>query len=524
MEWKLVNSLGDDVLFVGRKNRVCCSAAKLGLAKGCLYYTPPVHQLDEFYLPMGSQISPADMGLYKFDVEGAGDYEISPRLRLPGPVFAPDWIMMPDEQRRNEAKLSINEGDQDYYISKAGGNQISTSSYNDSENEIAKQFVRHMSALELEEEKHWGILNEDMVVLIGSYLHPLDYVHFRSVCKASRQIMPVVKPTFTSTQILETTYLSPWLLFSKDNSSTVYNLVNPMHDNENYPLNFSELLLGATIRFQKGCWLLMSREEELFFYNPFTREIIKLPDFPGCYYRSDISFSSIPTSADCIVFAIEVRLLSDDCEYSIHCIKRGKLDWDFFDFDEKMYSPYWPLRNTPISFGGDFYSVGYDGALGIFDLGNDGYSWEVFEKPHQQFKDSYPSFLVKCGDDLLLMKLGCLEMPVRIFRLDFAEMEWVKVESLGKHMLFISDITCFSAIASNSRMENKIYFPRLCLNGEGVLFYSLETGNFHSFGSQHFAKKFCGTKGWFRNCTWIEPNWSKSTRQELDWIKPPSLP
>ncbi|KAI3936884.1 hypothetical protein MKW92_027094 [Papaver armeniacum] len=57
LEWKLVNSLGDDVLFVGRKNRICCSAARLGLARGCVYYTLPVHQLDEFHLPMGSQMS-----------------------------------------------------------------------------------------------------------------------------------------------------------------------------------------------------------------------------------------------------------------------------------------------------------------------------------------------------------------------------------------------------------------------------------------------------------------------------------
>ncbi|KAI3874949.1 hypothetical protein MKW98_019522 [Papaver atlanticum] len=479
MEWKLVSSLGDDVLFEGRKNRICCSAAKLGLARGCLYYIPPVHQLDEFFLPMGSQISPANLGLYKFEVEGAGCYDISPCLRLSEPVFAPDWILLPDGQRKKECKLSINEENQDYIL----------------KNESTKQIYR-LNALNLEkeeEERCWGILNEDMVVLISSYLHPLDYVNFRSVCKSNRQIMPVVKTTFTSTQILETTNLSPWLLFSGDNSSTVYNLVNPMHDNENYLMNFSELLLERS------------------------------SNFPGCYYRSDISFSSIPTSSDCVVFAIEARTSSDDeIELSIYCIKRGSQDWDFFDFDEEKFSPSSPLRNTPILFDGEFYCVGYDGALGNFDL-NDGYSWEALEKPRQQFKDSYPTFLAECGGDLLLVKLGCSEMPVRIFRLDF-EMEWVKLESLGKHMLFINGISCFSAIAPNSRMANNVYFPRLCLNGEGVLFYSLETGSYHSFENRDYAKNFCGAKGWLRNYTWIEPNWSKSTPQELDWFKLPSLP
>ncbi|RZC54124.1 hypothetical protein C5167_012980 [Papaver somniferum] len=87
---------------ITRKNRICCSSARLGLARGCVYYTLPVHQLDEFHLPMGSQMSLADLGLYKFEVEDIGDYDISPCLRLQEPVFTPDWIMMPDGQRRKE--------------------------------------------------------------------------------------------------------------------------------------------------------------------------------------------------------------------------------------------------------------------------------------------------------------------------------------------------------------------------------------------------------------------------------------
>ncbi|XP_026422771.1 uncharacterized protein LOC113318751 isoform X1 [Papaver somniferum] len=323
MEWKLVNSLGDNVLFVGPENRICFSAAKLGLSRGCLYYILPVDQFELYCLPMGYQISPADMRLFKFEVEGAEDYDISPYLRLPEPVFAPDWMVMPNGQRRKVGNMNVNEEDQDD-ISKEVGNKASASSYNYSETESGKQLLR-LGAVELEEEKiPWDILIEDMVVLIASYLHPLDYVHFRSVCKANRQIMPVGMSTFTSSQVLDAAHLSPLLLFSRDNSSTVYSLANPMHDNENYLMNFSELLLDATIRFQKGGWLLMSREIKLFFYNPFTRDIILLPDFPGCYFTVDISFSSIPTSSDCIVFAVEGNASPDVNEISLHCIRRGE--------------------------------------------------------------------------------------------------------------------------------------------------------------------------------------------------------
>ncbi|OVA04481.1 Protein of unknown function DUF295 [Macleaya cordata] len=105
-------------------------------------------------------------------------------------------------------------------------------------------------------------------------------------------------------------------------------------------------------------------------------------------------------------------------------------------------------------------------------------------------------------------------MPTTV-RLDFSKMVWVKVESLGKHMLFISNTSSLSAIAPDSRMENKIYFARL--HGEEILFYSLDTGSYHCLGSRHSAKDFYDTTERL-NCTWIEPNWLGTTEQELDWL------
>ncbi|KAI3977025.1 hypothetical protein MKX01_008883, partial [Papaver californicum] len=54
--------------------------------------------------------------------------------------------------------------------------------------------------------------------------------------------------------------------------------VNPMHNNESYLMNIPELFEGSRIRFSKGGWLLMSKGNTLFFYNPFTKSTIKLPD------------------------------------------------------------------------------------------------------------------------------------------------------------------------------------------------------------------------------------------------------
>ncbi|KAI3903501.1 hypothetical protein MKW98_032155 [Papaver atlanticum] len=246
----------------------------------------------------------------------------------------------------------------------------------------------------------------------------------------------------------------------------------------------------------------------------FSSSWITLPNGRG--RKEDISFSSLPTAPDCYVFGIDRSGFGTSI--TIYTIGRGEQEWEFFsleEFDVQKYSASW---NTPTLFYGVFYSVGNDGTLNKLNLLD--VTYELLEKPHERFNDSYPSLLVKCGEDLLLVKLGCPKMLVRILRMDFSEMEWVEVESLGKHMLFLSDITCFSAISPNSQMENKVYFPRKYLDSEGILCYSLETGRYHSFGgtSQHSANNIYGTKGWHSNCTWIQPNWSKSTAQELDWM------
>ncbi|RZC52645.1 hypothetical protein C5167_021073 [Papaver somniferum] len=77
MGWKEVYSLGDTVLFYSKNTTACCSAAELGLTKGCLYYTLA-----------------QDQSLYKYELEGTGTI-ILPCLKLPIPWFCSYWLMMP---------------------------------------------------------------------------------------------------------------------------------------------------------------------------------------------------------------------------------------------------------------------------------------------------------------------------------------------------------------------------------------------------------------------------------------------
>ncbi|XP_026429807.1 F-box/kelch-repeat protein At1g57790-like [Papaver somniferum] len=357
----------------------------------------------------------------------------------------------------------------------------------------------------------WGNLNGDMVESIANSLHRLDYIHLRSVCKAYRALLPTAM--FTSNT--RGTHLSPWLMFSRDHNSTTFNSLNPMHNNENYLLNHSDLM-RTVIRFQKGGWLLVSKEKMehcLFFSNPFTRETIKLPELPVDFTFSSVSFSSLPTSPDCVVVSIELQSYDDDQVVCLYFIRKGGEFWSSRNFGGSDIENYMPSHNTPAFYKGRFYFEDYNGSLGVFNIKNN--SWKVLEEPYQPFSDIYPSFLVECDGKLLLVKLGRHGTLLGIYRF---ERYCVKVKNLVKHMLFVSHISCFSAIAPNSHMANKVYFLRLCMNGEGVLFYCLETGSYRSFKSRHSASNFTDTEGWYSNCTWIEPNWSKSTAQELEWV------
>ncbi|KAI3893095.1 hypothetical protein MKW92_002091, partial [Papaver armeniacum] len=90
MTWVLVKSLDDHALFLCTNmdtlysNRcyttstACCSAADMGLERGCLFYTLP-----------------EDQTLYAFEVEDNATTVIMPCLELLTPWFLPTWIDMP---------------------------------------------------------------------------------------------------------------------------------------------------------------------------------------------------------------------------------------------------------------------------------------------------------------------------------------------------------------------------------------------------------------------------------------------
>ncbi|KAI3975179.1 hypothetical protein MKX01_020580 [Papaver californicum] len=185
------------------------------------------------------------------------------------------------------------------------------------------------------EESRLGILaSDDLVWSVSNHLHTLDNIHLRAVSKRHRAILNLKRSS--SARTTQTTNSSPWLVFSNYDRSA-FSFVNLLHNNEKYFLNVTEMLKGFGIRFSKGGWLLMANRLQLFFHNPFTRFSIMLPDFPDNVGRfSCISFSCLPTSSDCMVFAFCKRLNDD---VSIFFIKRGEQHWRHGSFAGTYLAP-----------------------------------------------------------------------------------------------------------------------------------------------------------------------------------------
>jgi hypothetical protein len=138
-----------------------------------------------------------------------------------------------------------------------------------------------------------------------------------------------------------------------------------------------------------------------------------------------------------------------------------------------------PLYNiNPVFHNGLFYYLSIKGKLAVIDAVG-GLSWkELVEPPCSGY---FNSFLVECNGNLLSIFEASFGKWVQVFMLNESTMTWIKVKSLENYMLFVGK-TSLSSMAKIHGMENKIYFPRFY--GQSIVFYSLETKNYHTFDNQ----------------------------------------
>ncbi|KAF7114736.1 hypothetical protein RHSIM_Rhsim01G0008500 [Rhododendron simsii] len=362
--------------------------------------------------------------------------------------------------------------------------------------------IENSKESEKELNRDWASLPTDLLCLMLPHLFLGDIKRFHNVCRSWRS---------TPTPSVQ----SP-VLMCIGNDNTRCKFFHPLYKGP-YSMHIPKLS-GAVPRFCKDGWLLMSKgRHSMFFFNPFTKALINLPDLPDNYDFKAMTFTSSPTSFNCMVFGIDAKF---DKYYSISTIRHGEESWHVLRGEHN--SPIFLSDCNPVFHDGEFYCLGQDGNLGVFNP-NEAY-WRVLDKPHRQpHNPSVPhelsneqSFLVECDGEILSVCMSFRGKSITVSKLDSVGMIWHEVESLGEQMLFVSNTSSLSVKRVVQGMENKIYLPRI--HGKCGAFYSVASRLFQTFGNDFSRKDWCGT-GELLSCCWIEPKADTSySKQELNWF------
>jgi hypothetical protein len=123
---------------------------------------------------------------------------------------------------------------------------------------------------------------------------------------------------------------------------------------------------GSTCLASHDGWLLVFRDDSLFFFCPLSGAKIQLPNCPLTKSRDYLAaISSAPTSQDCIVVVLD---RPDHFQFELHTLCRGYDKWVKYQFDLKEYDWY-PLKRCAMFIEGEFIYAS-DINVVIFDVAN----------------------------------------------------------------------------------------------------------------------------------------------------------
>ncbi|XVF56788.1 hypothetical protein PTKIN_Ptkin06aG0148300 [Pterospermum kingtungense] len=274
----------------------------------------------------------------------------------------------------------------------------------------------------------WSDLPLDILNLIIRRLPTnIDQIHFRLVCKNWHL---AELPGYESN--------IPWLLSFHwhfdlgDDMAQLISFHIPSRSNRcQITKNMVEEeleLYGAEICASKYGWLLLQKSDKAYFYNPFSRKAIKLPNMDIDFNRA--TFSSSPISPDCICFAIQSSKSSDKIRFSI--CSPGNLEWCTIEVDGFNKA----VEDVVYS-NGNFYCIFSGGILGAFCVASCNWSMLTCMEPIIEMQVWSRSSFVESNGELLLVFCST---NFHVYRFDWPEMGWIEIHKLGNQALFLGSL------------------------------------------------------------------------------------
>ncbi|KAJ3694785.1 hypothetical protein LUZ60_000162 [Juncus effusus] len=337
--------------------------------------------------------------------------------------------------------------------------------------------------------RQWADIPTDLLELLLSKLSLVDCIYIPTVCK-SWSCVP---------NHLQEAKVWPWLMYCLKDSN-LCKFIDPLYGKE-YSMDLKFLGFDSdkiALHFSKDGWVLVScgngNNISISIINPFTRRVVKLPSCSLCSDSHSLSFSSVPTSPDFVVFGITF--------FALFTWRPGQEKWNDLNGSSNPGNFYF-ARNNPVFFLGEVYCLGRTGNLAVFDLETmecEVLDWPepiLSEKPAREKEDCY---LMEIEGELIsVFPNGGMEGSFRIFKLDQSEMDWIELDDLRDLTLFIDRRSSIAKRAPWESCANRIYFPRFDDDNKLGAFYSMET-------KKYYPKVYGLTEP--LNCVWIEPNFN----------------
>ncbi|XP_045795932.1 F-box/kelch-repeat protein At1g57790-like [Trifolium pratense] len=338
----------------------------------------------------------------------------------------------------------------------------------------------------------WADLPVELLELILSRLIVVDNVRASVVCKRWHSVASSVRAADQS----------PWLMYFPK-SDNCYDFYDPVQ-RKTYSLEFPELD-ECRVCYTKDGWLLLCREQWAIYhhfslFNPFTRELIKLPRFERSYYNA--AFSCAPTSAKCVILTVKHV---NPTLVAISTCYPGANEWTTVNYQHRSVFVI-SIWDKLVFSNGLFYCLSPTGWLGVFDPLER--TWSVLEIPPPKClvenfitKDwRKGKFITAHEGNIFVIHICCGEDPI-IFKLDQTLMEWKEVKTLGGVTLFASFLSSHSRTYITGIMRNSVYFSKVRFYGKRCISFSLDE-------HRYYPNKQCHD--------WVERN-----AFDTIWIEPP---
>ncbi|KVI12031.1 F-box domain, cyclin-like protein [Cynara cardunculus var. scolymus] len=374
--------------------------------------------------------------------------------------------------------------------------------------------LRLVSIKENSEQEAWSVLPVELLELIISRLTLKDNIRTSAVCKrwlsVALSVRKVNKP--------------PWLMYFPK-LGHLFEFYDPSQ-RKTYSVELPELH-GCRICYNKDGWLLLykPRTQRVLFFNPFTREMIKLPRFEMTYQI--VAFSTSPKSPNCILFT--VKHVSPTV-VAISTCHPGAAEWTTVNYHNRLpfVSSIW---NKLVFCNGLFYCLSLTGWLGVYDPQE--HTWSIRIVPPPRCPDNFfvknwwkGKFMAEHKGDVFVIYTCYSENPI-IYKLDQANKEWVEMKTLEGVTLFASFLSSHARTDLLGMMRNSFVFMgngayrTLLITEDTTLGNSAMIGEnkirLKAFGSNHLKtiQPSAGNMWWLRHCSHLALCKAESCGSEL---------